>query len=77
MNLKIRMDMKTITDFDRGYWIAVQNAASCDFRSDKQLVKGLIREAGFGREACLKLMEESDFNADLLRVIVDEIYPEA
>lgn len=69
--------MKTITDYDRGYWIAVQNAVSCDFRLDKQLVKGLMREAGFGREVCLKLMEESDFNADVLREIVDEIYPKA
>lgn len=67
--------MKTMTDYDRSYWIAVQNAASCDFRPDKQLVKGLIRESGFAREVCLKLMEESDFNADVLREIVDEIYP--
>lgn len=36
--------MKKITDYDRGYWIAVQNAASFDLQADRQAVKALIRE---------------------------------
>lgn len=53
--------MKTITEYDRGYWIAVQNVASFDFQPDKQAVKALIRDAGFDRDTCLKLMDEYDF----------------
>lgn len=67
--------MKTITDYDRGYWIAVQNAASFDFQPDKQAVKALIRDAGFDRDTCLKLMDEYDFNAEIIRQVVDEMYP--
>lgn len=39
--------MKTITEYDRGYWIAVQNVASFDFQPDKQAVKvmgGMLKE---------------------------------
>lgn len=67
--------MKTITEYDRGYWIAVQNVASFDFQPDKQAVKALIRDAGFDRDACLKLMDEYDFNAEIIRQVVDEMYP--
>lgn len=42
--------MKTITEYDRGYWIAVQNVASFDLQPDKQAVKALIRDAGFDRD---------------------------
>lgn len=67
--------MKTITEYDRGYWIAVQNVASFDFQPDKQAVKALIRGAGFDRDTCLKLMDEYDFNAEIIRQVVDEMYP--
>jgi hypothetical protein len=67
--------MKTITEYDRGYWIAVQNVASFDFQPDKQAVKALIRDAGFDRDTCLKLMDEYDFNAEIIRQVVDEMYP--
>ena len=36
--------MKKITDYDRGYWIAVQNVASFDLQADRQAVKALIRD---------------------------------
>ena len=67
--------MKTITEYDRGYWIAVQNVASFDFQPDKQAVKALIRDAGFDRDTFLKLMDEYDFNAEIIRQVVDEMYP--
>lgn len=67
--------MKTITEYDRGYWIAVQNVASFDFQPDKQAVKALIRDAGFDRDTCLKLMDEYDFNAEIIRQVVDKMYP--
>lgn len=67
--------MKTITEYDRGYWIAVQNVASFDLQPDKQAVKALIRDAGFDRDTCLKLMDEYDFNAEIIRQVVDEMYP--
>lgn len=67
--------MKKITDYDRGYWIAVQNVASFDFQMDRQAVKALIRDAGFDRYTCLKLMDENDFNAEIIRPVVDEMYP--
>ena len=67
--------MKTITEYDRGYWIAVQNVASFDFQPDNQAVKALIRDAGFDRDTCLKLMDEYDFNAEIIRQVVDEMYP--
>lgn len=67
--------MKTITEYDRGYWMAVQNVASFDFQPDKQAVKALIRDAGFDRDTCLKLMDEYDFNAEIIRQVVDEMYP--
>lgn len=67
--------MKTITEYDRGYWVAVQNVASFDFQPDKQAVKALIRDAGFDRDTCLKLMDEYDFNAEIIRQVVDEMYP--
>jgi hypothetical protein len=68
--------MKKITDYDRCYWIAVQNVASFDLQADRQAVKALIRDAGFDRDTCLKLMEENDFNAEIIHPVVDEMYPE-
>lgn len=66
----------TITDFDKGYWTAVQNVLSFDIRPDLQTAENLIREAGFNREACLKLIEQSGFNSKTLLAIMDSIYPE-
>lgn len=70
------MEKQKITDFDRGYWVAVQNVLALDYRPDRQTAKKLIIDAGFTRDTCLTLLEESDFNADILREIVDQIYPE-
>lgn len=70
------MRHEKITDYDRGYWIAVQNTASFDLQADRQAVKALIRDAGFDRDTCLKLMEENDFNAEIIHPVVDEMYPE-
>lgn len=65
----------TISEFEQGYWCAVQNVLSFDIRPDKQTAENLIRESGFNRNTCLALINNSPFNGDVLADIVDTIYP--
>lgn len=63
-----------ITDIDRGYWIAIQDVLTADFRPDKQGAKSLIKRSGFTYEMCCQLMEEFDSNRDILKEVVNDIF---
>lgn len=64
-----------LSEFERGYWCAVQNVVSLYVRPDRQTAEQLIKESGFNRDTCLALINNSPFNGDVLADIVEKIYP--
>lgn len=71
----MKKNKPTISDFDRGYWAAVQNVLSLNVRADRQTAEQLIKQAGLDHSKCLALIDENSFNGDILMDIVNEIYP--
>lgn len=71
----MKKNKPTISDFDRGYWAAVQNVLSLNVRADRQTAEQLITQGGFDRSTCLALISGNSFNSDVLMDIVNKIYP--
>lgn len=55
-----------------GTWLAISEFAS--IREAKQLLPEVIKAIGFTYEECLDLMEECNFNNDILRPIVTKVF---
>lgn len=64
-----------LSEFDQGYWCAVQQVLSLNIKPDRQTAEQLIRESGLSRITCLALIKNSNFNGNILTEIVNTIYP--
>lgn len=64
-----------LSDWDSGYWCAVQNSLTADTRPDKQMATHLIKNSGFTKVQCLALIDANPFYGEELTAIVHEAYP--
>lgn len=64
-----------LSDWDSGYWCAVQNALSAFTRPDTQMAKHLIKNSGLTEAQCLALIKANPFYGEELSIIVRETYP--
>lgn len=68
-------DKDNISDFDRGYWCAIQDVLCSCIRPDRALLKELIRTSGLTRDQCLKLIGQNSFYGNILKEIIDDVFP--
>lgn len=64
--------LPVLKDFDKGYWCALQDAAS-NGASDV-IIKEMLRGAGFTFWEAYWHMQQSDFQSDKLKTIVQELF---
>lgn len=61
-----------LTDFDKGYWCAIQDAVANG--TAYSTIERMLHCAGFSYWECQFHMEESDFQAEILKTIVQDCF---
>lgn len=60
-----------LTDFNKGYWCAVQDACSND--CNDTVIRAMLKGAGFTYDECIWLIEDSDFESERLMAIINSL----
>lgn len=63
-----------LTEFNRGYWCALQDAISNG--ADTTVINSMLKCAGFTYDECMRHIEASDFYKDKLLPVIKSMFPE-
>lgn len=71
---QVPQETAQLTEFNRGYWCALQDAVSNG--ADSTVIDSMLQCAGFTYEECMRHIENSDFYKEKLLPIIKSKFPE-